>query len=479
MKAKVMLIMITLLLFGAHARGADWYVDPAAAPGGNGKSWAGAWSAFSSIVWGPGGVKAGDTLFISGGPSGRVYRDFLEIGASGTAADPIRIRPGQDPGHNGQVIFDGGNSRPNLLRIYSKNYVHVDGNTGGKRSFIFRNAPDHGKFSLIDASSVTGVKILNCEVTGSPTGISMLFGTGCEVAGNYIHDIHWEAGIDMDGSFGDWDGNLVHDNHIQANVPADGSGEGADGIQCSSGISIYNNLIEGVAGGRVIAGQHPDGVQASGRFVRIHGNTIRDMPNACISGDYSEATEGLLWIFNNVCHYTNPAWNGYVRFLDYNVLPGVRVLDQIRVYNNTVVDVFGHQAIFFHIHSRGTRITDSAVVNNIFFNSGNRNAEVIRFDAGAYSCGTDLIIDNNLINAGTKGGRQIVCNGADYMQPNGYAGQPLFSRYSERSRDNSFSLAEGDRNARGRGLNLSSYFNLDREGKPRPASGAWSLGAYE
>jgi len=472
-------MVLGFLLLAAPACGGNWYVDAAAAAGGNGRSWKSAWNGFAAVVWGPGGVQAGDTLFISGGVSGRIYREALVVGASGAPGRPIVIRPGQDAGHDGAVVFDGENRTPNLLQIHSRNHIHVDGHSGEKRNFLFRNAPMHGKFSLIDASSVTGVKILNCEVSGSPTGISLLFGTDCEVAGNYVHDITWEAGIDMDGSFGDWDGNLVHDNHIQINVPADGSGEGADGVQCTSGISIFNNLIEGAAGGRVIAGQHPDGVQASGNYVRIHGNTIRDMPNACISGDYSSPHDGILWIFNNVCHYTNPAWKGYVRFVDYNVLPGVKVLDQVRIYNNTVVDVFGHQAVFFHIHAPTTRIMNSAVVNNIFFNSGNRNAEVIRFDAGAYTCGADLLVDNNLIEPGTSGGRQVMCNGVKYEQPRDPEGRPSFQRYSERGRDNSFRLADEDRNARGRGLNLSSFFSRDREGKQRPASGAWSLGAYE
>src|SRR6266699_24767 len=86
---------------------ASWYVDNAASGANNGTSWASAWTSFSSIVWGSSGVKAGDTLYISGGSSSQTYTSGLSVGASGTSASRITIAVGQDAGHNGTVILSG------------------------------------------------------------------------------------------------------------------------------------------------------------------------------------------------------------------------------------------------------------------------------------------------------------------------------------------------------------------------------------
>jgi len=56
---------------------AVWYVDKAATGANNGRSWTDAWTNFSSVVWGSAGVKAGDTLYISGGSSSKVYPENL------------------------------------------------------------------------------------------------------------------------------------------------------------------------------------------------------------------------------------------------------------------------------------------------------------------------------------------------------------------------------------------------------------------
>ena len=85
-----------------------WYVDPAATGSThNGTSWSTAWTSFSSIVWGSSGVKAGDTLYLSGGSTSQTYTSTLTIGASGTASSPLTIAlDATNSAHNGMVIFD-------------------------------------------------------------------------------------------------------------------------------------------------------------------------------------------------------------------------------------------------------------------------------------------------------------------------------------------------------------------------------------
>ncbi|HLX96280.1 MAG TPA: hypothetical protein VKU37_11105, partial [Verrucomicrobiae bacterium] len=57
-------ILLFFTLFSAGAT--TWYVDSTVSASGTGTSWATAWKALSNIT----GVKAGDTVYISGGPSG-------------------------------------------------------------------------------------------------------------------------------------------------------------------------------------------------------------------------------------------------------------------------------------------------------------------------------------------------------------------------------------------------------------------------
>ena len=89
----------------AHA--GDWYVDNAASGANNGTSWANAWRSPASVVWGSSGVKAGDTLYLSGGSTSKIYTETWSVGASGTASNPIRIAiDAGNPSHNGLAIFD-------------------------------------------------------------------------------------------------------------------------------------------------------------------------------------------------------------------------------------------------------------------------------------------------------------------------------------------------------------------------------------
>ncbi|HLX96783.1 MAG TPA: hypothetical protein VKU37_13650, partial [Verrucomicrobiae bacterium] len=58
--------LFLLMTLAVKATAATWYVDSTVGASGTGTSWATAWKALSNIT----GVKAGDTVYISGGPSG-------------------------------------------------------------------------------------------------------------------------------------------------------------------------------------------------------------------------------------------------------------------------------------------------------------------------------------------------------------------------------------------------------------------------
>ena len=136
---------LALVVLGmSQAWSATWYVDKAVTGGlNNGSSWANAWTSFSVVVWGASGVKAGDTLFISGGSTSKTYTETWTVGASGTVASPIRIAlDAANPAHNGLVIFDfnaSGDSGTATAITCSRNYVTFDGNVNGACHLVIAN----------------------------------------------------------------------------------------------------------------------------------------------------------------------------------------------------------------------------------------------------------------------------------------------------------------------------------------------------
>lgn len=112
------IIAAIAILLSPLTHAASWYVDADAAGANNGTSWTDAWTALTNVVWGASGVKAGDTLYISGGSESKSYgTQVLTAGASGTTGSPITIKVGQDAGHNGLAQFGAVsvNTRTNII----------------------------------------------------------------------------------------------------------------------------------------------------------------------------------------------------------------------------------------------------------------------------------------------------------------------------------------------------------------------------
>jgi hypothetical protein len=100
MKRALLFIFLTLSIYGFSQQ--SWYARPYGGTYGleDGTSYDNAWDGLTKIVWGTGGVDAGDTLYICGFHTNS-NGHYLPVGASGTSGHPIVIDgncPENDPG---------------------------------------------------------------------------------------------------------------------------------------------------------------------------------------------------------------------------------------------------------------------------------------------------------------------------------------------------------------------------------------------
>ena len=116
------------LFFSTVANAATWYVDGTASGLGDGTSWTNAWTSLAAIV----GITPGDTIYISGGPSGSTQTYSLSsswIPAGGILGSRVTYQIGQDASHNGIAIFSYTGSTATAWFTHT-NYANVIGDAG-------------------------------------------------------------------------------------------------------------------------------------------------------------------------------------------------------------------------------------------------------------------------------------------------------------------------------------------------------------
>ena len=125
------------------------YVDPQATGSNSGTSWADAWTSLGAMS----GLAPGDTVYISGGPSGstqvydmdangRPYPNFTTLNGfrNGTAGNRIVYTIGQDSAHNGKAIFS--TTRGNHF-LFKPKYIEFVGDAGdGEMHFALSGFSD-------------------------------------------------------------------------------------------------------------------------------------------------------------------------------------------------------------------------------------------------------------------------------------------------------------------------------------------------
>jgi hypothetical protein len=460
-------LVLVIVSAGIQAQAAKtWYVDSGATGSHNGSSWTDAWTSLSQIS----GVAAGDTVNISGGPSGST-RSYSMNGSfpivNGTASARTIYQIGQDSSHNGTALInlngghlltevnnvtftgDAGDGKMHIVlsrcdesvSIYAANglnfklsYVDLGASTVGMNVNVMRNAEiDHCKFfKLSDLSSSQYTHILGFQAYVSPSWVATGYGS-----------------------------NSFHHNLIY--LPRDGQSSpgGDDCLNSGNGLDFYNNAIVAYfTNGYPSNLQHQDGIQWEwGGYLRAYNNIFVNMANSAL---YVEGAVG------DIAH--------------------------VKFYNNLIIgdnsSICGSPERGVDINAGSTpTFTDMVVANNLFADLGNSAhpaAWSIRIgdDSATYQ---NVVAANNVsINSSGLGGYSGgAANGnwaADNLGPlawvNGSGHVVSYSTFA--GTNNNFHLIAADTTFRGHGTNMTAFgITTDMDGNARPATGSWDIGPYQ
>jgi len=441
-----------LLAVSAHT--ATYYVDSSVSSSGNGQSWTTAWKSLSNIT----GVSAGDTVFISGGPSGtsQTYSVSNWSPPSGSASGSITYQIGQDSAHNGNAIFTGSGN----FFSGAPNYVTFSGQVGNDTAQHFTLTGYSGILGGNTYFTVNNFRFAYVSATLTVTYNCFWFygGSGIEIDHNYLNAVSGSGGNGGNDVFcqfsvmagGTWDaGAKVHNNTVL--IPRWSAGQnGYDFIQCNgSGISMYSNVLLSVVG-TYNGGQHGDGVQALGgtSYLKVFNNVISNMPSSAVFFDCYGGNVTYSYVYNNTI-----------------LLPG----------NND----FG---IFGGPDSGGPTtgtLNNCVVANNLFVGSGAGSVTMEWAGPGqgvAFTPGLFYVCNNVFYNGGTwsysfnSGGQQVIAD-----NPTGVSSSDFVNASA-----GNFNLTSGATDLIGKGTNLSSFFTIDAAGNSRPGlPAAWDIGAYK
>lgn len=421
------------------------YVDSSATGLGNGTSWVNAWTTLAAVT----GVTAGDVVEISGGASGssKTYSTTTNVSFPGLWAnvvDGVTYRIGQDVGHNGTAIFDGGGGDYILFQNWDD--VTISGDAGdGERHFVFQNATRVGS-----GNGWNGTRITYCDfsaITGGANGTLIQFNpaTSFEIDHCYFRGAHATLDSIMFGSFSSPAGSIrVHHNLVE--VPyGDTAGFGADGIQFSgSGWAVEDNDIRGYHTSSWVGGQHQDGIQSlTASDFSISRNRFTNLQNYAV---YLEAypdeggfTDGI--VANNIAICPPGVATQAFAVSGSATDPCTRM-----VVGNNVADGFSNP---FTFRNPVTNPLPSAFVDCRFANN-------LSVNGGSNIIDPTVDSDTNTSLTEEEAATELV-------------------RFIEDATDNNYAPRTGSA-LLGGGTDLSAFYSDDITGATRSL---WSIGAYD
>ncbi|MEO7299877.1 MAG: hypothetical protein ABI042_15020 [Verrucomicrobiota bacterium] len=481
----------------------------------NGISWANAWTNFQSVS----GVSGGDTIYISGGSTSKVYSYAADFSGttwnipSGTINNPVSVRIGQDVGHNGVAIFDA--TSTNLDSIFTfQSYQLISGNYNGATNFLFRNishtaSRDYGH-AINGAGAHTTIEY--CAVTNAQNGFKVGGSGGLsdvEIRYCSLVSIYGDHALQANTGNAVLDDIRLHHLYILTDVnnTTNGAGQyidmgGPDSFQVGSGCTIHDTITDHRFSSYPNLGQHPDNIQGGGNHMRIYNNTFYSPPGAVFSNLPDDRLyDWVIW--NNQFINANTNFN-VTRVFESGYVSVVNVISNFYWLNNTIVDFpIGISQVWQQIinpaqypYTNQPIVTNYVVQNNIFYNTGGEM--VIGF--GSYRNSKfskeNILFSSNLTTPGSKGATRagfatsaplsyINPSYAYWYQSVSLTNAPTWVSHTSYARNSDLHLAATDSAATTRGTNLTSLFSslgiptADKDGVLRPTTGSWDIGAYQ
>ena len=442
-RLKLILLPIVICL-ASNSFAALRYVDNAATGANNGTSWANAWTSLGAIT----GVGAGDTVYVSGGTTSKTYNMGAFNPPSGNSGAQFTVAIGPDAGHTGTAIFNNNAGAAKFIGN-NPNYFTLNGRLSGTNHFRVQ-----GYFHVVNTTAqTTRVKILGLNTNGlmwfydSSLGLPSIQTEIGWINWDLVNDTGFAAKVVWVGK-GDYasgyGANSIHDCDVPIYYHTPPDGVANDGFKDFSCTDVYNCRIYGVPTSAVTAGDHQDGVQTDGGFLRFWNNHFKNMTNYNLFLNYFGNNTPDIRIYNNVFEYSDPLLvGGY----NVNVAIGGNAIGtwfhrRVDVMNNTFVGGFG--SLDMDNEGMIANYTDCHVMNNLFYNSPTP-------DYGPQA--SQPITSNNYV--GTAGISFV----------NAAAGD--------------FHLQSGSTAAIGQGTATfpSTIFTTDKDGNTRTVP--WDIGAYE
>jgi len=434
---KITLISFLFLLFlsGHSSFATDYYVDNSASGNNSGSSWSDAWVSFGDINWSL--IQPGDTVWVSGGTSGKTYYEKLTVERSGTSENPVVVIAATQSGHNGAATIDGENSRVGI-RI-NADYVVVDG-------FTIINANGRGDLGngSVNATSTTGavIKNITAHVIAFGGVVHAKNANNLTISGCYVTTPSYTS-KQTDGMFIQHCSNLlieyntiiISNNHITPHCDIMQLDDNDNGIIRFNYLEQDNNKRKNSQGIYISNG-------SSGRW-QVYGNLL-------VSHDGH--TNGMI-----ILGAAEP--NGYLEAYNNTLYGGNTDIGMIRIVNCEGVGSKIKNNIIVADNSFNTLVNvpsslpKSSVTHNLIFN-GNPNDDIIT-SAGGWSA-------QEWINSG----------GVGTISVNPKVVNPVQSLSGD------FHLLETS-SAVDAGTPLGDPYNIDIDGISRPQGNGWDMGAYE
>jgi Right handed beta helix region len=281
------------------------------------------------------------------------------------------------------------------------------------------------------------------------------YGHGVRVYNNEVYQNH-QDGIEINGSY-----ESIHDNFIHDNIYSNYANVHPDGIEC-------NNSADGIT-------ECP--------HTLIYNNTVKNQnQNIYIDGLGSASADNDIWIVNNVVYNDPTSTTGVSMATGTSSQIILNVGTSAYILNNTI----GGTVAYFDIclgdctggNNTSWAYNNVHIKNNIIINS-------LYIGLWTYPSSSVVEMDNNIyfnnstamVHWGATGNLNSIATlrSTTGMETNGQSANPLINAFPA-------ATLQATSPAIGAGANLTSlgqsFLNSDKNGTPRPSSGAWDVGAF-